>query len=147
MRILLSTLIAAGLAGAAAAESPRINPGEWESTTTTSVSMNANGQAMQLPGQTMSSTECITEEDAEFDEDDFAQEGCTVSNFQTTATTASFDLACTQNGMTMNGSMAVESTDGGDSYKGEFNIAGSAAGMGDMTVTGQVVGKRIGACS
>ena len=147
MRAIILTTYAAAFVGLAAAETPSINPGEWESTIVTSVAMNMNGQMMALPGQTTSSTDCITEEDAEFSPEDFAQDGCTASNFETTATTASFDMACNQNGIAMTGSMQVEAASSGDAYSGTFNIQGAAPGMGDMNVTGSLTGARIGACS
>lgn len=147
MRTLFLTTAAAAIAGLAMADTPSINPGQWETTTTTSVALDMNGQAMNMPGQTMTSSDCVTEEEAEFTPEDFAQDGCTVSNFQSTATTASFDLACSQNGVEMAGSMAVEADSDGNGYSGSFDIAGNAPGMGDMKVNGVVTGKRTGTCS
>ena len=147
MRIIVLTAAASALASLAIADTPTINHGQWESTTTTSVSVDINGQAMDMPGQTLTSSDCVTEEDAQFSPDDFKIEGCAISNFETTSNSASFDLSCDQNGITMDGAMSVEAANGGDSYSGQFDIAGNAPGMGDMTVTGVVSGKRTGACS
>lgn len=147
MRTLILTTAAAAIAGLAMADTPSINPGQWETTTTTSVALDMNGQAMNMPGQTMSSSDCISEEDAEFSAEQFAQEGCTVSNFQSDSTSASFDMSCSQNGVAMNGTMSVEADSDGNGYTGAFDIAGNAPGMGDMKVNGVVTGKRTGTCS
>ena len=142
--IILITL-AAGLASAASAQELKVKPGNWETTTTMNMSMNMNGQAMNIPPRTMTQTQCMTPEDAKFSPDELTQEGCEVSNVKSGERTLSFDMVCTQQGATMNGSMAFELDASGETGTGTMDLEGSMQGA-TMSMTGNTSAKYLGAC-
>ncbi len=142
--IILITL-AAGLASAATAQELKVKPGNWETTTTMNMSMTMNGQAMNIPPRTMTQTQCMTPEDAKFSPDELTQEGCEVSNVNSGERTLSFDMVCTQQGATMNGSMAFELDASGETGTGTMDLEGSMQGA-TMSMTGNTSAKYLGAC-
>ena len=142
--IILITL-AAGLASAASAQELKVKPGNWETTTTMNMSMTMNGQAMNIPPRTMTQTQCMTPEDAKFSPDELTQEGCEVSNVKSGERTLSFDMVCTQQGATMNGSMAFELDASGETGTGTMDLEGSMQGA-TMSMTGNTSAKYLGAC-
>ena len=142
--IILITL-AAGLASAASAQELKVKPGNWETTTTMNMSMTMNGQAMNIPPRTMTQTQCMTPEDAKFSPDELTQEGCEVSNVKSGERTLSFDMVCSQQGATMNGSMAFELDASGETGTGTMDLEGSMQGA-TMSMTGNTSAKYLGAC-
>lgn len=140
------TLVAGlGLASAASAQELNVKPGNWETTTTMNMSMNMNGQAMNIPPRTMTDTQCMTPEDAKFSPDELTQEGCEVSNVKSGERSLSFDMVCTQQGATMNGSMSFELDASGEAGKGTMDLQGSMQGA-TMSMTGNTTAKYLGAC-
>jgi hypothetical protein len=147
MRILSTAAIAAlALAGTASAQGVSVNPGMWTYDTTMDISMNMNGQAMDMPGQTTSESQCVTEADATFDPANFTEPGCSISNLQETSSTVSFTMTCNQQGMTMTGDMLATVTDGGNGMDMTMKMNGNQPGMGTMDINGVIKGKRTGDC-
>jgi len=147
MRILTTAAIAAlALAGTAGAQGIKINPGMWTYDTTMDISMNMNGQEMDMPGQTTSESQCVTEADATFDPSQFTEPGCSISNLQETSSTVSFTVNCNQQGMTMTGDMSATVVDGGNGMDMTMKMNGNQPGMGTMDINGVVKGRRSGDC-
>jgi len=124
-----------------------IEPGQWENTMNASVSLNMNGQTMDMPAQAQSSSECVSPEDAVFDPSTLGQDGCTYSNLRETDNSISLDMNCDQNGMTMQGSMSVTVADDKRSLNGEMQMDGTMQGQGSMRMSGTFTGKRTGDCT
>ena len=147
MRKLIIPILAAGLlAGVADAQELKAKPGNWETTTVFSMSMKMNGQDMNIPQQTITSTQCLKPEDASFKPSDLTREGCTTSNVVSTANSMSFDLVCAQNGATMTGKMKFEVDDSRSAGKGTMTMKGDMGAAGSMNATGNMVSKRVGDC-
>ncbi|WP_300377411.1 DUF3617 family protein [Henriciella sp.] len=142
-----ATALTLFLGGTAAAQGLSVQPGEWRTESRMTGTMQAQGMSMNLPGQTHSSTQCISEEDATFSPDQLAEDGCTTSNVQSTDDSISFDLTCTQQGATINGSMKVSASDGGKTVDGTMNLNGSVPGGGKLDMKGDFSGSHVGACS
>ena len=146
----LTTATAATLAvllsGAASAQSLGVKPGKWETQTTFTGKVTAQGMSFNLPGQTTTTTNCITEEDASFKPEDMAGDTCTPSNVKSTDSSISFDITCDQEGSTLTGTMEATASDDGKSVTGVMTMNGSYQG-GSMAMTGNYSGERLGACS
>lgn len=143
--IIIALALGGGLAANAAAQELTIKPGNWEMTTEMVMSMNMNGQAMNIPPRTMTETECRSADDATFSPDALVQEGCTVSNVEGTDRSLSFDVVCTQQGMNMNGSMAFQLDASGNNGTGQIEMNGSVPG-GTVSMTGTSTATYKGAC-
>lgn len=147
MRILSTAAIAAlALAGTASAEGVKVNPGMWTYDTTMDISMNMNGQQMNMPAQTTSESQCVTEADATFDPANFTEPGCSITNLQETSSTVSFTVTCNEQDMTMTGDMSATVTDGGNGMNMTMKMNGNQPGMGTMDINGVIKGKRTGDC-
>lgn len=143
--IIAAALISAGAVGAASAQELNVKPGNWETTTNMTMSLNMNGQAMNVPPREIKQTQCMTPEDAKFSTDDLVQEGCTVSNVQSGDRSLSFDMTCSQQGANMTGSMSFEIDASGESGTGTMEMAGSMPG-GTMSMTGNTTATYLGGC-
>ncbi len=139
----------AGLAlgGVAAADELAIEPGEWKTDVDISISLLANGQAVPLPPQNQTQTECLSAEDAVLSPADLAEDGCTVSDVKSTSTSLSFAMACAQNGVTLTGSMSVEKNADGTETTGSFSMEGEQPGVGKISLSGTLAGSRVGVCA
>ena len=142
---IVALVIGAGIAGAANAQELKVKPGNWETSTTMNMSVDMNGQAMNIPPRTMNQTECMKPEEARFSPDDLVQQGCSVSNVKSSDRTLSFDMSCSQQGATMNGTMSFEVDPSGDSGNGTMSLNGSMPG-GSMAMSGVTTAKRVGDC-
>jgi len=118
----------------------------WTYDTTMDISMNMNGQAMDMPAQTSSESQCVTEADATFDPANFTEPGCEISNVQESGNTVSFSMACNQQGMTMTGDMKATVTNGGNGMDMTMTMNGDQPGMGTMDISGTIKGTRTGDC-
>lgn len=122
------------------AETPNIEPGEWEYTNTTTME-----GAHQMPEQTETYTECVTEEDlARGEEMIEAPEGCSVDSMDMRADGVDYTMTCTDadgTSMDMQGSMEFM----GDRAEGEMRSEIDSP-MGPMSVRIHVEGQRIGDC-
>ncbi|WP_018863524.1 DUF3617 family protein [Thioalkalivibrio sp. ARh3] len=137
---LLAAIPFAFLPLAAQAETPNIEPGEWEYTNTTTMD-----GAHQMPEQTETYTECVTEEDlARGEEMIEAPEGCSVDSMDMRADGVDYTMTCTDpdgTSMDMEGSMQFM----GDRAEGEMRSEIDSP-MGPMSVRITVEGQRIGDC-
>lgn len=148
-RLALTALVLALAPAAALAQDDidlRINPGMWENTSTISMQMDMNGQTMDIPAQTQSTSECLSDEDARFSLEDVTEQGCSVSNVNQTGNSVSFSMSCDQNGVAMTGEMTMTVSDDGNTTSGEMTLNGSQPGMGTMTMNGTFEGARSGDC-
>ena len=137
---LLALTISFALACSAQAETPNIEPGEWE--TTSKVTMEG---PFPIPPQEDTSTQCITEEDIAdgmaFMEDD---ETCEVTERNIQSDSGRVVMVCdTGDGMKMNMQMDMEFN--GDSMEGE--MAGDMESpMGAMKMNMTMTSRRLGDC-
>ena len=93
-----------------------------------------------MPPQTV--TQCMTKQDPVPNTSADAQ-GCKITNMKTKGNTVTYEMECTQQGMTMKGSGKMIYK--GDTFEGTNKMSmGPAAG--GMTVTTKITGKRIGSC-
>lgn len=123
-----------------------INPGMWENSSTIAMQMNMNGQTMDIPAQTQSTEECLSQEDARFSLNDVTDQGCTVSDVTQSDSSVSFSMSCEQDGMVMTGDMTMTVSEDGNSTFGEMTLNGAQPGMGTVDMTGTFAGTRTGDC-
>jgi len=147
MRLILTAATCLALAGAASADGLKIQPGQWENTNTFNVEIVANGETMTLPPQTEMDQDCVSEEDATFNPEDLAQEGCTASDIKSTDNSMSFTVNCDADGVKMTGAVDVETSNGGNEVNGTIDLKGEQPGMGSFAMTGTISGKRVGVCA
>lgn len=124
----------------AQAETPNIEPGEWE--TTSSITMEG---PFPIPPQEDTSTQCVTQEDIDegmaFMEDD---ENCEVIERDIKRDSMSITMTCeTDETMTMTMKMDMEFD--GDSMEGQM-VGDMESPMGAMKMNVAMSGKRIGDC-
>lgn len=141
----VALVIGAGLAGAAQAQELKVKPGNWQTSTTMTMSVSMNGQAMNIPARTIDQTECMKPEDAKFSPDDLVEQGCSVSNVSSSDRSLSFDLTCSQQGANMTGKMSFEVDPSGDAGNGTMELTGTMPG-GSMEMSGVTAAKRVGDC-
>jgi len=138
LRLVLTSLTAMVFSASAIAEGVSIDPGEWEMTSTITMSM------MPQP-QTTTVKECIKEpelnpEDFNMDEDN----PCNISEVVIDGDTASWSINCpTEGGPVMEGRW--EFTSGGDTISGSGSMTADYAGQA-MSIDMSWTGKRIGDC-
>ncbi len=139
MRLGVIAGAAALLAGAAGAETPRLEPGEWRTT-----------QVMSNPftgEQTRTETTCIRPEDATFDPARMVEDmdDCTVTTANESALTLDFTMACSMQGMEMNGDGSYRLAPSREAGEGLINMSAAADGVAfSMTIAFDAV--RIGDC-
>lgn len=137
----LIALATVGIATAALAESPNIQPGMWENTSTVTL----QSDQFSMPPRTDTTSDCVTEEDiAEgeaFLED---TEECDITNKDVRADGMNYSMTCASpdgGSMTMDAVMEFS----GDSMSG--NVDGTLESpMGVMNMTVEMSGKRTGDC-
>lgn len=137
IRIAVAAL-SASLALSAAAETPNIEPGEWENTSTITFISE-----MPIPDQSDTSTNCITAED--INSGDFMQdmEGCTVTERDLRADGMNYAMECNNGGMAM--TMTADMQFNGDTMEG--TVKGEMESpMGPMQMNVTMSGRRLGDC-
>ncbi len=124
----------------ALAETPNVTPGEWEFVSVTSISGD-----MDIPDQTETERQCITQDDLEGAEFGFIEEedGCELLNQEMSADGLSYSMVCRAEGGEAN-------IDGDMSFMGE-QISGSVdiltqSPMGELTMNTAIEGQRVGEC-
>jgi len=132
--------LSAGLAFSAIAETPNLQPGNWEHTST--VTFNSE---FPIPDQSDTSTNCITEEDIN-NGDAFVQdmEECEVTHRDVRSDGMDYSLNCDSadgTSMTMEASLKFM----GDSMEGTVN-GDMETPMGAMQMNVTMTGRRIGDC-
>jgi hypothetical protein len=140
-RSLVSASLALGLISLAQAETPNIEPGQWEYQTRMSVEA-----PFPFPEQNDTTTDCVTEEDlneADTFMGDMDVEECEVTREEMRSDGASYEMVCQADGMTMN--MTMELTFMGDRSEGLI-ISQAETPMGPMKSTIEMSGRRIGDC-
>lgn len=123
----------------ASAETPNINPGLWAHTNTLSID-----GPIQIPGQTDTQQECITQEDinkgADFLE---APQSCNITRMDVSRSNMNYAMSCSEQGMTytMEGQMAFM----GNTMEGQMTGQMSSP-MGSMNMKMDTKAERIGEC-
>ncbi|MFO7954169.1 DUF3617 domain-containing protein [Thioalkalivibrio sp.] len=140
LRTLLAVLPILALPLAVQAETPNMQPGLWEHQNTMTVEgMN------DMPEQTHSSTECVTQEDIDRGENIIeAPEGCTLEEMDMTADRMDYTMNCPgpEGGrMQMEGSMRFM----GDRAEGEMTSEMDTP-MGPMNMRMEMRSQRIDDC-
>lgn len=121
------------------ADRPNVEPGLWEFTNT----MEMTG-AMDMPGHTETSQECITEEDLDAGIQLHDEEDCEVLDESISSDQVSYRLVCTDpQGGSMEMDMTMELM--GDRMEGEMTGTAETP-MGEMQMNMDMVGERIGDC-
>lgn len=124
----------------AQAETPNVTPGEWEFVSVTSVSGD-----MQIPDQTETERQCITQEELEGADFGFIEEeeGCELLNQDMSADGLSYSMVCRAEGgeATIDGEMRFM----GDQIEGTVDIL-TQSPMGELTMNTAIEGERIGDC-
>lgn len=124
----------------AQAETPNVTPGEWEFVSVTSMSGD-----MQIPDQTDTERQCISQEDLDGADFGFIQEeeGCELLNQDMDADGLSYSMVCRAEGgeATIDGEMRFM----GEQIDGTVDIF-TQSPMGELTMNTVIDGERIGEC-
>ena len=139
VRYPISMLILFALAMPALAERPDLEPGMWQTTSTVSF----EGE-MDIPDETETETECLTEEDlseAEFFMDD---DECTVEDRELSSSGLSGRMICDYGGEA-SAELDIEMHFSGDRMDGRISGVLSTP-MGELQMLSEMEGERIGDC-
>ncbi|BCB07299.1 hypothetical protein HHSLTHF2_11890 [Vreelandella venusta] len=124
----------------AQAETPNVTPGEWEFVSVTSMSGD-----MQIPDQTQTERQCITQEELDSAEFGFIEEeeGCELLSQDMNADGLSYSMVCRADGgeATIDGEMRFM----GEQIEGSVDIF-TQSPMGELTMNTVIEGERIGNC-
>ncbi|MDP3533834.1 DUF3617 family protein [Halomonas sp. M1] len=124
----------------ALAETPNVTPGEWEFVSVTTMS----GE-MQIPDQTETERQCITQDELDSAEFGFIEEeaGCELLNQDMNADGLSYSMVCRAEGgeATIDGEMRFM----GEQIEGTVDIF-TQSPMGELTMQTVIEGERIGDC-
>ncbi|QJA23687.1 DUF3617 family protein [Vreelandella piezotolerans] len=124
----------------AQADTPNLTPGEWEFVSVTSVSGD-----MQIPDQTETERQCITQAELEGAEFGFIEEeeGCELLDQEMNADGLSYSMVCRAEGgeATIDGEMRFM----GEQIEGTVDIL-TQSPMGELTMNTTIEGERIGNC-
>ncbi len=120
----------------ARADGMKVEPGQWEFTTTTSMPM-AGG------AQTQVTQECVQDGEMSTDRLMEQSDGCTVSEAEATETTLRWKITCTNAGGVMRGNAEFSTT--GTEIRGVMKMAMSFGGN-EMKFENTWQGKRLGPC-
>ncbi|WNL41207.1 DUF3617 family protein [Halomonas sp. PAMB 3264] len=124
----------------ALAETPNVTPGEWEFVSVTGVSGD-----MDIPDQTETERQCITQE--ELDSAEFGlieeEQGCELLSQEMNADGLSYNMACSADGgqATIDGEMSFM----GEQIDGTVTIV-TESPMGALTMDTTIEGERVGDC-
>ncbi len=141
MKIRSIVLVAAlTLPMAAMAETPNIEPGEWEFVSVTQIKGD-----MEIPDRTETERQCITQEELENDAFTLIEEeeGCEVLSQQADADGLSYSMICRAEGGEANidGNMSFM----GERVEGNVDIL-TQSPMGEISMNTTIEGERIGEC-
>ncbi|QRL04476.1 DUF3617 domain-containing protein [Vreelandella venusta] len=124
----------------AQAETPNVTPGEWEFVSVTSMSGD-----MQIPDQTQTERQCITQEELDSAEFGFIEEeeGCELLSQDMNADGLSYSMICRADGgeATIDGEMRFM----GEQIEGNVDIF-TQSPMGELNMNTVIEGERIGNC-
>ncbi|MFG6668008.1 DUF3617 domain-containing protein [Halomonas sp. HNIBRBA4712] len=124
----------------ALAETPNVTPGEWEFTSVTSVSGD-----MDIPDQTETERQCITQEELDSAEFGLIQEeqGCELLDQDMNADGITYSMACSADGgqASIDGEMRFM----GEQIDGTVTIL-TESPMGALTMDTVIEGERVGEC-
>ncbi|MDZ7852351.1 MAG: DUF3617 family protein [Halomonas sp.] len=138
-RPLLAGLLLA-LPLSAVAESPNIEPGQWEFTSITSVQGD-----MPIPDQTETHQECIAQGDIDDEEFSFIEEeGCELLEHNVTVDGMDYRMVCQAEGGEADIVGQMEFL--GDTTEGRVEVTVQSPQMGEMNMTTTMKGRRIGDC-
>lgn len=122
------------------AETPNVTAGEWEFTSTTSIS----GE-MEIPDQTETERQCITQEELDGAEFGFIEEeeGCELLDQQMTEDGLSYSMVCRAEGgeATIDGEMRFM----GERIDGSVDIL-TQSPMGELSMNTVIAGEYLGEC-
>lgn len=125
---------------AAQADTPNLTPGDWEFVSVTSIDAD-----MEIPDQTDTDRQCITQE--ELDSADFGfieeEEGCELISQDVNAGGLSYSMVCRADGGEAN--IEGEMRFMGERVEGDVEIF-TQSPMGEMTMKTRIEGERVGDC-
>jgi hypothetical protein len=128
-------------AALAMAETPNVQPGQWEYQTRIAVEA-----PFPVPEQNDTSTDCVSEEDvAEADTfmGDMDVEECQITHEEMNRDSAHYEMVCEADGLTMD--MTLDLKFMGDRSEGLI-VSQAETPMGPMKTTIEMTGRRIGEC-
>ncbi len=140
-RILIAGL-AMSLFTLAQAETPNIEPGQWEYETRMTVEAG-----FPVPEQTDTHSDCVTAEDiaqADTFMGDMDMDECDVTREEMRRDGANYEMVCQVDGMTMN--MTMDMTFMGDRSEALI-VSNAETPMGPMKSTIEMTGRRVGECN
>ncbi len=124
----------------ALADTPNVTPGEWEFVSVTRIS----GE-MDIPDQTETERQCITQQELESAEFGLIEEeqGCELLSQDMNADGISYSMACSAEGgqATIDGEMSFM----GEQIDGTVTIL-TQSPMGELTMDTTIEGQRVGEC-
>lgn len=138
--VLLSLISTTLFAASAMAQGIPVNPGKWEMSTTTTVSM----PGMSMPPQKEATTECVEEDmltPEHFNDD--PENPCNISDVEIKGDTAKWTVACPTEMGDMGGHWEITSS--GDTLAGSGSMSAEYNGQ-QMGFEVSWEGKRIGDC-
>ena len=125
---------------AALAETPNVAPGEWEFVSVTSISGD-----MDVPDQTETQRQCISQEELESADFGFIEEedGCELVSQEMTEDGLSYSMVCRADGgeATIDGDMRFM----GEQIDGSVDIV-TESPIGELTMNTSIEGERVGEC-
>lgn len=145
MKSLLATAIFA-LAGTAAAQSVVVNGGRWETSTSTSGYVIADGVRDSIPTQNENSTECwSTLKDRTLSEETIGLDNCRYNSKALYGNRMEYDLTCVFDGIEMDGDMVVIVAPDSNSFLASIVFGVDAPGV-EIVSWSDMAAKRVGAC-
>ncbi|PRY61416.1 uncharacterized protein DUF3617 [Vreelandella songnenensis] len=124
----------------ALAETPNVTPGEWEFVSVTSISGD-----MDIPDQTETERQCITQDELDGAEFGFIEEeeGCELLDQDMNADGLSYSMVCRAEGgeATIDGEMRFM----GEQITGSVDIL-TQSPMGELAMNTAIEGERVGEC-
>ncbi|WP_417583811.1 DUF3617 domain-containing protein [Nitrincola sp.] len=141
-RLLMPAMLA-GLciiSASASAETPNLTPGLWSHTNT----MSIDGP-IQIPGQTETQQECITQDDIDQGADLLeAPQSCSITRMDISRDNMHYAMTCSEQGMTY--TMEGQMTFMGEHMEGQMTGTMDSP-MGSMNMKVDTKAERVGECS
>lgn len=150
--IALGVAFAAGFSTPAMAQDTfEVVPGNWVSESVGGGTMQAGGQTIELPSQTVSDEACITPEDAVLSKDHLfgVEEGvdCKGTAFSVAGSTVTIGLTCNLAGSTVNGTTIMTFSEDRKSATGTSSMKGTGPGGQVFTITQTMTTTHAGECA
>ncbi len=135
---LMSAIFFSFLLVGTASAAPPMNPGQWQ------VTIKTEMPGIPVPIPPITQTHCLTEEDMVPQKGEPGQ-NCKTVDYNVSGSKVTWRMICT--GDPGETESRGEITYSGDTFKGSAKTTVDVPGQGQMTMTNQMNGKRIGSCT